>query len=392
MKIPVKFGEVLLPKSDVDMEKWCVVACDQYTSQPEYWHDLDHYIGDAPSTLRMIFPESFLEDEPQKRIGKIIAHMEEYLDKNIFRAVDNGLILVERTSPTGAVRHGLTMLVDLTAYSFRPEDKALIRATEGTVIERIPPRVEIRKNCPLELPHILVLIDDEDRTVIEPLIGGAHTKLYDTALNKNGGHVRGFHIADHTGVEKALNVLLEKSIEKYGQELLFAVGDGNHSLATAKACYREDIPASRYALVEVENIYDEGIVFEPIHRVVFPNNPKLFVEKLRAIGGTLKGTLFVGENVETFMLPENSIEGVDRVQKLIDLYLKEHGGRVDYIHGEEDLRGICAGEGGIGIVLKAMDKGTLFDYVVKNGVLPRKTFSMGEANEKRYYIECRKIR
>lgn len=390
--LPVKFDEVLLPKEGVDMEKWSVVACDQFTSQPEYWEELDRFVGEEPSTLRIIFPECYLEDEPQKRIAKIIDNMNDYLGRGIFRSVDNGLILIERTTPEGAVRHGLTMLVDLTQYSFKPEDKALIRATEGTVIERIPPRVEIRKNCPLELPHILLLIDDEEKSVIEPLIAENNEVLYDTDLNMNGGHIKGVHIKDHAKVAAALEKLLAKSIAKYGEPLLFAVGDGNHSLATAKACYNENNPRSRYALVEVENIYDEGIVFEPIHRVFYPADKADFVARLKEIGGECKSKLFVGSEEQEFMLPQNSIEGVDKVQKLIDAYIKEKGGKIDYIHGENDLKKICAATDGVGIVLKPMDKGALFDYIVRNGVLPRKTFSMGEANEKRYYMEARKIK
>jgi len=395
--LPFKFGPVLLPKEGVDMDKWAVVACDQYTSQPEYWHELAKYVEGNPSTLDIIYPEVFLEeDNPQKRIETIIHNMNEYIDAGLFREIKNGLILIERTYPNGVKRKGLTMLVDLTQYSFDPKDKALIRATEGTVIERIPPRVEIRKNCPLELPHILVLIDDEDKTVTEPLFKDLSKQklLYDTALNMNGGHIKGWNIGDGEAVkiEKALIELLKKSVKKYGEEFLFAVGDGNHSLATAKACMNEKNPLSKYALVEIENIYDEGIIFEPIHRVVFVDNQKLFIDKLKAIGGTVPATLFVGGKVCEFNLPENAIEGVDRVQVLIDEYLKEFGGKVDYIHGENDLKEICAKENGIGIVLKSMCKGDLFSYVVKNGVLPRKTFSMGEANEKRYYIEARKIK
>jgi len=396
--LPIRFGPVLLPKEGVDMDKWAVVACDQYTSQPEYWQELAGYVKGQPSTLDIIYPEVYLEEEnPQKRIQTIIANMDRYIADGLFREIPNGLILIERTYPNGVKRKGLTMLVDLVQYSFDPKDKALIRATEGTVIERIPPRVEIRKNCPLELPHILVLIDDEDRTVIEPIFNDItkYKKVYDTTLNMNGGHIKGWHIDGiraQEDVQKALMKLIEKSIIKYGEEFLFAVGDGNHSLATAKACMNEKNPLSKYALVELNNIYDDGIIFEPIHRVVFVDKPELFIDKLKAIGGSMPATLFVGDKVCEFNLPENAIEGVDKVQVLIDQYLKEFGGKVDYIHGENDLKEICAKENGIGIVLKSMCKGDLFSYVVKNGVLPRKTFSMGEANEKRYYIEARKIK
>ncbi|MCH5164444.1 MAG: DUF1015 domain-containing protein [Clostridiales bacterium] len=393
MKLPIKFDEVLLPREGIDMEKWCVVACDQFTSQPEYWEKLKEFAGDAPSALNLIYPECYLNDKPQERIAGIIDKMNDYLGKDIFRVVDDGLILVERTTSHGNKRYGLMMIVDLTQYSFDPKDKALIRATEGTVIERIPPRVKIRENCPLELPHILLLIDDEKRSVIEPLIGADNELLYDTDLNMNGGHIKGYHVKNRKGVENALNDLLKASTEKYGEPLLFAVGDGNHSLATAKACYKPENPRSQYALVEVENIYDEGILFEPIHRVVYPKNTADFVEKFnKAISGSVKSKMFVGKEERTINLPENSIEGVDKVQKFIDAYLKENGGELDYIHGENDLKGICAAKGGVGIVLKPMEKNTLFSYIVKNGVLPRKTFSMGEADEKRYYVESRKIK
>lgn len=394
MKLPIKFDEVLLPREGIDMEKWCVVACDQFTSQPEYWEKLKKHVGENPSALNLIYPECYLNDKPQERIAGIIDNMNDYLNRDIFRVVDDGLILVERTTSHGNTRYGLMMIVDLTQYSFNPKDKALIRATEGTVIERIPPRVKIRENCPLELPHILLLIDDEKRSVIEPHIGAKTSELlYDTELNMDGGHIKGYHVKDRKGVEEALKQLLKDSTEKYGEPFLFAVGDGNHSLATAKACYKPENPRSQYALVEVENIYDEGILFEPIHRVVFPKDVNDFVEKFnKEICGSVESKMFVGKEERKIMLPENSIEGVDKVQKFIDAYLKANGGELDYIHGENDLKGICASKGGVGIVLKPMAKNTLFSYVVENGVLPRKTFSMGEADEKRYYVESRRIK
>ena len=394
MDLPIKFDEVLLPKEGIDMEKWCVVACDQFTSQPEYWERLAEHVKSAPSALNLIYPECYLSDNTSERIKGIIAKMNEYLKENLFRSVDDGLILVERTTAHGNTRRGLMMIVDLTQYSFDPKDKALIRATEGTVVERIPPRVKIRENCPLELPHILLLIDDEKRSVIEPHIGAKDNELlYDTDLNMGGGHIKGYHVKNRKGVENALKELLASSTKKYGEPLLFAVGDGNHSLATAKACYKPENPLSKYALVEVENIYDEGILFEPIHRVVFPKDVNDFVAKFdKAVGGAVQSKMFVGKTERTIQLPENSIDGVDKVQKFIDAYIKENGGELDYIHGENDLREICAAKGGVGIVLKPMEKNSLFIYIVKNGVLPRKTFSMGEADEKRYYVESRKIK
>lgn len=393
MKLPIKFDEILLPKKSIDMKKWCVVACDQFTSQTEYWEELKDYVGNDYSALNLIFPECYLSQEPEKRIQNIIAHMKDYLSKDIFRTVGNGLVLLERKTPLGNVRHGLTMIVDLTQYSFNPADKALIRATEGTVVERIPPRVKIRENCPLELPHIMLLIDDPERTVIEPLLKNKNEVLYDTDLNMNGGHITGWSIKDSKPVESALQKLLDDSVAKYGEPLLFAVGDGNHSLATAKACYNENNPLSKYALVEVANIYDEGILFEPIHRLIMNVDNEKFLKEFQAqVKGTQKSKLFVGNSTLDLYLPADSIDAVAQTQAFIDSYLKANGGEIDYIHGEEDLRKLCAKTGGIGIVLKSMEKSSLFDYIVKNGVLPRKTFSMGEANEKRYYIEARKIK
>lgn len=393
MKLPVKFDEILLPKETIDMKKWCVVACDQFTSQTEYWEELKDYVGKDYSALNLIFPECYLNVEPQKRINNIIDNMEKYMADDIFRVVDNGLVLLERKTPLGHVRHGLTMIVDLTQYSFKPEDKALIRATEGTVVERIPPRVEIRKNCPLELPHIMLLIDDPDKTVIEPLLKEKNEVLYDTDLNMNGGHITGWKVANEKKVEKALQKLLDDSVAKYGEPLLFAVGDGNHSLATAKACYNENNPKSKYALVEVANIYDEGILFEPIHRLIKNVDNKKFIKEYTAkVHGSAKSKLFDGDKTTELALPANSIEAVAETQAFIDAYLKANGGEIDYIHGENDLKKLCEKTGGVGIVLKSMEKSALFDYIIKNGVLPRKTFSMGEANEKRYYIEARKIK
>lgn len=393
MKLPVIFDKILLPKENVDMQKWAVVACDQYTSQPEYWEKLKDYVGKDYSALNLIFPECYLNVKPEKRIKKIIKNMNKYLKKDIFRTVDNGLVLIERKTPLGNTRHGLTMIVDLTKYSFDPKDKALIRATEGTVIERIPPRVKIRKNCPLELPHIMLLIDDPKKTVIEPLLKEKNEVLYDTDLNMNGGHITGWGVKNAKKVEKALQALLDNSKEKYGEPLLFAVGDGNHSLATAKACYDEKNPLSRYALVEVANIYDDGILFEPIHRIVKVKDKEDFINEFtKAVKGTTKSKMFVGDKVKEIKMPKNAIDAVAQTQKFLDEYLKTKGGEIDYIHGEEDLKKLCEKTGDIGIILKPMDKGTLFDYIIKNGVLPRKTFSMGEANEKRYYIEARKIK
>ena len=386
-----KFGEILLPKN-VDVKNWAVVACDQYTSDPQYWERIETGVTD-PTALRLIFPEVYLGKDDEERIGRIIAKQNEYLDDGVFDKVD-GTVLVKRSTPYGNVRYGLMCLVDLTEYSVGKGERPLIRATEGLVESRIPPRVAIRKNCPLELPHIMLLIDDPSRMVIEPLISHNSGVLYDGDLNGDGGHVTGYSVTDTSGVEAALDDLIAKSKEKYGEELAFLVGDGNHSLATAKACYDPENPLSRYALVEIVNVFDEGLKFEPIYRAVFGADEK-FVAALKDAmkGGTDEIAVYTGSKAESIPFPADPIDGVKKIQNFIDEYLSTHDGlEVDYIHGADDLKNICKSRGAVGIELKPIDKDSFFAYIVKNGVLPRKTFSMGEANEKRYYIEARKVK
>ena len=386
-----KFGEILLPK-EVSVKDWAVVACDQYTSNVKYWEEVKNSIS-GPSTLNLIFPECYLSADNSARIEKIIEKQREYVDGDLFTEVE-GTVLVHRTTNFGNDRWGLMCLVDLDEYSNDKGAKPLIRATEGLVIERIPPRVQIRKNCPLELPHIMVLIDDSERTVIEPLKNSLGKVLYEGELNGGGGNITGYCVSDTTGAQNALNELLKNSVAKYGEKLLFLVGDGNHSLATAKACRDESNPLSKYALVEIVNIYDEGLKFEPIHRAIFCVDNKKFIDGLNAVmaGKNCKTTIYDGANAIETCFPDNSIDGVKLVQEYIDGYLKENGGEVDYIHGSDELVSVCTDKNAVGIALKAIDKSTFFDYIVKNGTLPRKTFSMGEADEKRYYIECRKVK
>ena len=390
MKKCYKFGEILLPKN-TDVKNWAVVACDQYTSDPDYWNGIENSVVD-PTTLRLVFPEVYLGKDDETRIENIIAKQNEYLSGGIFEKV-KGTVLVKRSTPYGNVRYGLMCLVDLSDYSVEKGVKSLIRATEGLVESRIPPRVKIRKNCPLELPHIMLLIDDPEKTVIEPLKSEVSEVLYDGDLKGNGGHVTGYAVTDTARVEKALDALIAKSESKYGEKLAFLVGDGNHSLATAKACFDPENPLSGYALVEVVNIFDEGLKFEPIHRVVFGADKK-FVEALESAmsGETSETTIYVGAEAQTISFPSDPIDGVKKIQAFIDDYVKENGLTVDYVHGADDLKKICARGGAVGIELKPIDKNSFFTYIVKNGTLPRKTFSMGEANEKRYYIEARKVK
>lgn len=408
----VKAPRLLMPKKDTDMRKWAVVACDQFTSQPEYWEKVDRLVGDAPSTLRVVFPEAYLSRENAPIIEKINSTMKSYLESGILEDVGECMVLVERSTEYTERRLGLVLSVDLESYSFVREDKALIRATEGTVVERIPPRVKIRENAPIELPHILLLIDDREQHIIENLYSGRDClpKMYDFELNMSGGRVTGYRVEDTKHVIKALDKLMSRRYLKrlYGSSkevMQFAVGDGNHSLATAKACWdklkvnlspreRKNHPA-RYALVEIMNLHDEGLKFEPIHRAVF-NVGGDFVDGLKKLcDGEADCLLYTtaGGN-EAIKLPKNAAVAVGKVQDYIDDYLKTHKEAiVDYVHGYNDLKHVVDGtENSVGITLPPLDKNDLFDYVLKVGAFPRKTFSMGEATEKRYYIESKKIK
>ena len=408
-------ADILLPQT-AEMKKWPVVACDQFTSQPDYWQAAEAAVGEAPSALRLVLPEVYLNGpDVDKRIETINASMDRYLADGLFRTLPDSLIYLERTQSDGRVRHGLIGCVDLEQYDFTPGSGALIRATEGTVLERIPPRVRVR-----ELPHVMLLIDDPRRSVIEPLTGetGVMEALYDTDLMLGGGHVKGWRLTDSqmSRVANTLSALKspEAMADKYGMAdaapLLFAVGDGNHSLATAKACYENlkkvtppeqwaSLPA-RYALVEVVNLHDDALTFEPIHRVLFGVDHQKFMDAFRAAypnayegkgdGHTIE---FVWNGESHFItVPDPKVQlAVGTLQGVIDQYLKDNGGEVDYIHGDDVTRELGGKPGNMGFLLPAMGKEQLFKTVMADGVLPRKTFSMGHAQDKRYYIEARKI-
>ena len=430
--VAVQVPRVLLPKKGTDYYKWAVVACDQYTSQPDYWENAKRIVGKAPSTLELILPEAYLEKPgEEERIAGIKAHMREYLDTGVLEEKPQGFVLVTRTAG-GSTRTGLVMALDLEAYDYTKGSTTLIRATEGTIVSRIPPRLKIREGAPIELPHILVLIDDPDRTVIEPLAQKkpALTKLYDTDLMLEGGHVSG-HLVDGEddilGVLSALTALknVERSAGADGasKPLLFAMGDGNHSFATAKANWekikqtlpeseRADHPA-RYALVEVENVHDEGIVFEPIHRVVFGTSGNRAIEtilrqlkKQNDCARVELGRLPCAQSGDTHILPfiTGEVEGafivscpksqlaVGTLQAALDEAIQDICGcEIDYIHGADVVKNLARNGGAIGFLLPAMQKSEFFRTVICDGALPRKTFSMGEANEKRYYLECRSL-
>ncbi len=422
--LPFKPADILLPQN-CDYAKWSVVACDQYTSQPEYWQRVEERVGRAPSALRLILPESSL-DGPQVEmdIMDINATMAQYVREGRFKTLPGAMVYVERTLSSGKVRRGLVGMADLTAYDYEPGSDALIRATEGVVMSRIPPRVAVRKNAPIELPHAMLLTDDPGRTVIEPLAvqTGEMEPLYDFDLMEQGGHIRGWRLgeAQLSQVAVALSALADPAAfhAKYGADgqpvMLFAVGDGNHSLATAKECYerqkrlappeRWDVIPARYALCELVNLHDGSLEFEAIHRVVFHTDPgALLAALVRAYPGARRGAapeaggfpiryVYAGsEGVIT--LPAGAAQlPVGALQAFLDDYLIGHGGRVDYIHGEDVAREFAARPGNLALLLPPMGKEELFPCVIHGGALPRKTFSMGEAHDKRFYLEARRIR
>lgn len=419
MKVPFKRGNILIPKN-VDMEKWSVVACDQFTSEPEYWKKLDSIVGDAPSTLRITLPEIYLEEnDVEERIKKINSTMEEYLNKDLFTELTDSMIYLERTQADGKIREGLMGIVDLEDYSYEKGSQTLIRATEKTVIERIPPRVKVRENALLELPHIMILIDDEKKDIIESLKEEVTDNdiVYDFELNMNGGHIRGYKLNENSmnKIDSKLEKLADKDYfeSKYGITdkgvLLFAMGDGNHSLATAKACYENlkktmseeeylNNPA-RYALVELVNLHSSALEFEAINRVIFDTDKENLLNELQKYyninkDGNGQKVRVITDNLNEDWYIENpkSNIAVGSIQMFLDEYLKEHKGKIDYIHGEDVTTELGSKEGNIGFIFDAMKKCDLFKTVILDGALPRKTFSMGHANDKRYYLEARKIK
>ena len=391
-------ANILLPKGD--FEKWAVVACDQYTSEPEYWKEVEKTVGNEPSALNLILPEVYLSADNSKRIEKINRTMTDYLETGVFREKENTFVYLQREVTGGKIRKGIVGLIDLENYSYEKGSKALIRATEATVLERIPPRVLIRKDAKLEMPHVMLLIDDPKCTVIEPLeekINGFE-KLYDFDLMQQSGHIKGYSVDDETAeqIQTAFSALVENAEDK----LLFAVGDGNHSLATAKECYNlNKTEESRYALVEIVNIHDTSLEFEPIYRVVFGVEPEKFIENfVTDLGGEYFGTdaqkftCVYGESKREVSLKPTGKLAVATLQTYLDEYLKQNKNvSIDYIHGEDVVYSLCKAENTVGFIFDGMQKSELFDAIKQDGSLPRKTFSMGHAADKRFYIEARKI-
>lgn len=426
----LRIPEILLPKN-IDLSTWSVIACDQYTQDKDYWKNVEEKAGNKPSTLNLILPEVYL-GSPDKadRIKKIRQSMKEYLDTGVFADAKKCFIYLERKTAFGRTRKGLVAQIDLETYEWKPFSKANIRATEATIVERIPPRMEIRKGAPLELPHIMLLVNDKDDLLVganKPTDGRA--PIYDGDLMANGGHITGWALeskADIEGVEKALNLIAEKNASPDGSTFLFAVGDGNHSLATAKAVwdeYKKEHPEDkdspvRYALIEIVNIYDTGLTFEPIHRVIFNIDNEALIKILaEKLNGNIKalddadkvikavkdswanfGFFYLdSEGKQKNVLLETKIKelAVARLQPEIDAFLKElqdqSKAEIDYIHGTDEVLKLGSKENSLGILLPPIAKDSFFETINGRGPLPRKSFSMGEADEKRFYLECRRL-
>jgi len=427
-ELGLRIPQILLPKN-IDLSTWSVIACDQYTQDKAYWKKAEDTAAGKPSTLNLILPEVYLgsEDKPQ-RIAKIRETMKSYIEGDVFAAPKNCFVYLERTTAFGRTRKGLMAQIDLETYEWKPFSKANIRATEATIVDRIPPRMEIRRGAPLELPHIMLLVNDKD----DLLVGGAgkvtkgRTPLYEGNLMNNGGSIKGWALeseSDIAAVTQAVNTIADANTTADGSTFLFAVGDGNHSLATAKAVWDEYKKANpndtdsnvRYALVEIVNIYDTGLTFEPIHRVIFNIDNEALIKTLaEKLGGTTSevasaaeldkavkaswanfGFAYKADGKQKYVLLATSIKelAVSRLQPEIDAFLKDApaNAEIDYIHGSEETLSLGEKDNTIGILLPPIAKDSFFETINGRGPLPRKSFSMGEADEKRFYLECRKL-
>ena len=426
-RVGVRVPDILLPRPGTDLHAWAVVACDQFTSQPDYWQQVAGVVGDEPSTLNLIFPEVYLDQpDTDTRIASINATMRQYLVDGLFESHPAAMVLVRRETGHGLVRWGLMVALDLEQYSWEADARTLIRATEGTILDRLPPRVLVREQAALELPHIMVLISDDARQVIEPLAAGTDrlTQLYDTELMLNGGRVTGWAVNSEDDLRQIAGGLgdLLDALDP-DDPLLFAMGDGNHSFATAKSIWEnvksslsaeqfENHPA-RYCLVELENIHDPGLEFEPIHRVLFQAGRGDFEAVLaqhcrgfeRVEAATMTEVLdgIEGQSQQTFGYVDAAGLAIYRLdapaasiaagtlQRTIDALLARGGAEVDYIHGADVTDELGRLPGNLGLFLPTVPKDSFFASIVADGALPRKTFSLGEAEDKRYYLEARAI-
>jgi hypothetical protein len=433
---------ILLPRQGIDLSRWAVIACDQYTSQPDYWDSVKDLVGGHPSTLHLIFPEIYLESEDkEERIRNIRETMRQYLENGTLVPQGPGFVLVDRQTCRAKSRKGLVVALDLEQYDYGEGARTLIRATEGTILERLPPRIKVRESAGIEIPHIMVLIDDPARTVIEPLCDQPLEQIYDVPLMMNGGRVRGYRIDDGNQIASiaqaigrlaGLDAAGDQKVAPDGGVLLYALGDGNHSFATAKVIWEKLKAAAddksaimnhpaRYALVELVNLYDEGLEFEAIHRVIFHAAPESVVQEMeRFFRGQGMGysyqycnTLdeakdiaskqgrerrhaipFIAEGrcgVAVIEDPRFALE-VASLQVFLDDFRKSNPpAEIDYVHGADAVSELSSKPHTTGFLLPALSKYQLFKTIAQDGALPRKTFSMGEADEKRFYLECRKI-
>lgn len=438
MKNFEKFGiavpEILIPKN-VETETWAVVACDQYTQDREYWKQVEKKCSGKNSTLNLILPEVYLNDaDKAERIANIKSTMKEYVQQGVFAERQKQMVYIERTTSYGRTRRGLVVALDLDCYEWKPFSSALVRATEATILERIPPRMEIRRNAPLETPHIMLLANDARRSLIESLgekiKSRSQAPIYSGKLMQDGGSIKGWAVSDEADldfVNDALEKLYDECTDEKGT-FLFAVGDGNHSLATAKSVWEEhkknlsqngasdeEIAQSpvRYALLEIVNLYDEGLTFEPIHRVIFNADAKSMIDFLQKnLDGKKKeiadaasleqlvknstanfGFAFTENGLKKFVLLETHIKdlAVSRLQPALDEFLKTQDAQIDYIHGAQEIFALAEKSATVGILLPPIAKDSFFTTICERGPLPRKSFSMGEASEKRFYLECRKL-
>lgn len=420
-----KRADILLPSFSKDsekMKKWSVVACDQYTSEPEYWKEVSEFTENEKSTLNLTVPEIYLNDKDiEKRIDKTNENMAQYINENIFKEYKNTYLYIERTLKNSVKRLGIIGMVDLEDYDYNKGSQTKVRATEGTVVSRIPPRLKVRNNALIELPHIMLLIDDEKCDIVEKNAELTDTfeKIYDFELMQDSGHIKGYKMSEEAckRLEEKLSKLddIDAFNKKYDVNktapLIYAMGDGNHSLATAKAYYenlKEKIGAekaekslARYALCELVNLHDKSLVFEAIHRVVFDLDGEKFLEAFEKeydVGydesASGQSFLFVynGETKKVTVKNPKEYLTVATVQKFLDSYIEKNGGEVDYIHGEDVVYKLCNDKNNFGFILEAMDKADLYKSVILDGALPRKTFSMGDACDKRFYTEARRIK
>ena len=426
--IALQVPEILLPGKDVELDRWAVIACDQYTSQPEYWERVRREVGDRPSALNLVFPEAHLDRSDRgERIGGIDREMRAYLDRGLLDQLVRGFVLVDRQTPRAVSRKGLLVALDLEHYDYRRDSNSLIRPTEATVVSRLPPRIEIRRGASLELPHVMVLIDDPGRTVIDPLFNGVSDPLYDVELMQGGGRVRGWLLEDHGSRDRVAESLRRLVPVEPTGAILYALGDGNHSFAAAKEVWEgikressEDADIyqhpARHVLVELVNVHDDGMELAPIHRLVNSDAGTTGEELLDRLvrrmqeqgmaveitdfngqvstGGSFQELPFLTECRQGVLrLPAPAGLQVVALAGIVDAYCNASEDlQLDYIHGDEALNALASRPGNIGFLAAAIDKADLFPTILRDGPLPSKSFSMGEAEEKRYYLEARRIR